>query len=219
MKTFKSLLRTILVVFNVLQANALLAASEEHSDVSQLASAIARPVFEQRVFTVVNVYRAANLLPALTWSPVAAQLARNHSINMANGVVPFGHQDVEERFLILRSAIPSLTRFGENVAYNQGSPTPVATAINSWVTSPPHYANILGDYNMTGVGVASNAQGEVFFTQIFIKAGSQSILPFKENLQALSKDGSKEAVSNSPPSGWEVEENDNLDMLDTCVDD
>ncbi|MER3590353.1 MAG: alkaline phosphatase, partial [Mastigocladus sp. ERB_26_1] len=35
--------------------------------------------------------------------------------------------------------------------------------------SPDHLINIKGNYNMTGIGVATNSKGEVYLTQIFIR--------------------------------------------------
>jgi uncharacterized protein YkwD len=36
------------------------------------------------------------------------------------------------------------------------------------VAPPGHRKNIEGPYEVTGIGVARNAQGEVYFTQIFV---------------------------------------------------
>ena len=32
-----------------------------------------------------------------------------------------------------------------------------------------HYENIIGDFNLTGIGVAVNEKNEYYFTQIFLK--------------------------------------------------
>jgi uncharacterized protein YkwD len=54
------------------------------------------------------------------------------------------------------------------VAFNQGHRDPAAVAVQGWLESPGHRENIEGPYELTGVGVASNAKGEVYFTQIFV---------------------------------------------------
>jgi uncharacterized protein YkwD len=127
---------------------------------------------EKNVFNMINQNRVAHSLAPLTWSDTVAQQARMHSINMADKVVPFGHQGFDTRFATLSRLIPGLTSMGENVAWNQGYSKPGAAAVQMWLNSPGHYANIMGDFNLTGVGVAKDPQGRHYFTQIFVKAGS-----------------------------------------------
>jgi uncharacterized protein YkwD len=58
---------------------------------------------------------------------------------------------------------------GENIAYNKGQVDPVRVAVDQWLQSPKHRANILrGNYTHTAVGVARTADGSVYLTQIFI---------------------------------------------------
>lgn len=135
-------------------------------------SATVQVQLETEVFNLINQSRVASFLPPLTWSSIVTAEARNHSLNMANKIVPFGHQGADIRFANLRKAIQNLTRFGENVAYNRGYTNPAEKAVSGWLRSPGHYANIMGDFNLTGVGVAKNLQGEYYFTQIFVKASS-----------------------------------------------
>ena len=57
----------------------------------------------------------------------------------------------------------------ENVAVNFGYAHPDLVAIQGWIASTDHHKNIIGAYDLTGIGVAQNAQGEYYFTQIFIR--------------------------------------------------
>jgi len=41
--------------------------------------------------------------------------------------------------------------------------------VQGWLKSPGHRKNIKGDFDVTGIGVSKNAQGDYYFTQIFIK--------------------------------------------------
>jgi uncharacterized protein YkwD len=59
-------------------------------------------------------------------------------------------------------------RSAENVAFNQGHRDPAADAVRGWLASRGHRENIEGPYELTGVGVVSNAKGEFYFTQIFV---------------------------------------------------
>ena len=153
-------------------ANAVV--DEDHGEALQTSSATIQPQLETEVFNLINQSRLANSLPPLTWSNTITAEARNHSLNMANKVVPFGHQGADTRFANLKNAIQNVTRFGENVAYNRGFANPAEKAVSGWLASPGHYANIMGDFNLTGVGAAKNIRGEYYFTQIFLKVSASA---------------------------------------------
>ncbi|MEH2398424.1 CAP domain-containing protein [Nostoc sp.] len=121
---------------------------------------------EQSVFSQINNYRASQGLPALTRNSAIENQARIHSQNMANGTVPFGHTGFSERVRAI--GIPYRAA-GENVAYNQGYSDPATIAVQGWLKSPGHLANIKGNYDKTGIGVASNSKGAIYFTQIFLR--------------------------------------------------
>jgi uncharacterized protein YkwD len=121
---------------------------------------------EKSVFDRINRYRISLGLKKLTLNANISKQARIHSQNMARGKVPFSHQGFEKRV----NAIPiRYTSAAENVAYNQGYSDPAAEAVSGWIKSPDHLINIKGNYNMTGIGVATNSKGEVYLTQIFIR--------------------------------------------------
>jgi uncharacterized protein YkwD len=120
---------------------------------------------EASVFQQINQYRAAQNLPPLRRNPRIDAQAQIHSQNMASGRTPLGHEGFQERVEAI--GIP-LRGAAENVAYNQGTRDPATQAVQSWLRSSGHLANIRGDYNLTGVGVAVNNQGVFYFTQIFI---------------------------------------------------
>ncbi|MBD2253400.1 CAP domain-containing protein [Nostoc parmelioides] len=121
---------------------------------------------EKSVFEQINRYRIARRLPKLTLNARITQQARVHSRNMARGRVPFSHQGFEQRV----NAIPlRYNSAAENVAFNRGYDDPANEAVIGWIDSPGHLKNIKGNFNMTGIGVATNAQGEVYLTQIFLR--------------------------------------------------
>lgn len=122
---------------------------------------------EKSVFEQVNRYRAALDLPPLRMNAKITKQARLHSQNMARKKIPFSHRGFERRV----RAIPiGFRNASENVAFNQGYDDPVNQAIVGWLTSPGHLKNIKGNFNLTGIGVATNSQGEIYFTQIFIRS-------------------------------------------------
>lgn len=123
---------------------------------------------EQSVHQQINRYRQSRNLPVLASDARINQQARLHSEAMANGRVPFSHDGFDQRV----RAISSTIRYrgaSENVAYNQGYPKPDQQAVEGWLQSTGHRTNIEGNYDLTGIGVAKNAKGEYYFTQIFIK--------------------------------------------------
>ncbi|MEH2146431.1 CAP domain-containing protein [Nostoc sp.] len=130
------------------------------------ASRIDTATLEQSVFNQINNYRASQGLPGLTRNSAIENQARIHSQNMANGTVPFGHTGFSERVRAI--GIPYRAA-GENVAYNQGYSDPATIAVQGWLKSPGHLANIKGNYDKTGIGVASNSRGAIYFTQIFLR--------------------------------------------------
>ena len=77
-------------------------------------------------------------------------IALEHSINMADGKVPFGHQGFNDR---MRKVPFYVQSFSENVAYNMGCADPVETAVRGWINSPGHRKNMLGRNTICGIAV------------------------------------------------------------------
>ena len=130
------------------------------------ASRIDTAALEQSVFNQINNYRTSQGLERLTRNSAIDNQARIHSQDMANNKVPFGHTGFSERVRAI--GIPYRAA-GENVAYNQGYSDPATIAVQGWLKSPGHLANIKGNYEKTGIGVASNSRGAIYFTQIFLR--------------------------------------------------
>lgn len=60
------------------------------------------------------------------------------------------------------------TAAGENIAYGQNTPKEV---MQTWMDSPGHRSNILSDsFAEIGVGVATNKNGVIYWTQMFMRA-------------------------------------------------
>jgi uncharacterized protein YkwD len=87
---------------------------------------------------------------------------------MAKGVAPFSHDGFKSRVKAIGATIP-YRQAGENLAVIRGYPDVVAVAVQGWLDSPGHRKTMEGNFNLTGVGVAKNRQGEYYFTQIFIR--------------------------------------------------
>ncbi|MCC5623667.1 CAP domain-containing protein [Nostoc sp. CHAB 5715] len=136
------------------------------SNVSNSTVKVDTAALEEAVFKQINDYRVSQKLPKLTRNSAIDNQARIHSQDMANRKVPFGHTGFSER--VKAVGIPYKTA-GENVASNYGYSDSVTTAVQGWLKSPGHLANIKGNYEKTGIGVVSNSRGEIYFTQIFFR--------------------------------------------------
>jgi len=122
---------------------------------------------ERSVLQQINSYRVYQGLPQLALNTTISEQARIHSRNMASGIVPLGHTGFETRIQAIAQTIP-YKNISENIAINQGYSNPATTAVMGWLKSPRHLANIVGNYRLTGIGVAKNSAGKVYFTQIFL---------------------------------------------------
>ncbi len=136
----------------------------------RLAKRAASPslaTLEQSVFQKINQFRQQKGLAPLSLNITITQQARQHSQTMASSRV-LSHDGFAGRVKAISRSIP-YTGAAENVAYNKGFSDPVSQAVNGWLKSPGHLKNIMGNYKLTGVGVAQNSQGEYYFTQIFLR--------------------------------------------------
>jgi uncharacterized protein YkwD len=144
------------------------------------ASACSRPVSGKTVTTApagnnvdveddilfyVNKFRRSKGLPALKMSEVINAEARGHSKAMANGRTGFGHQGFEGRIDDISKKLGRVSGAAENVAYGNLSAEAV---VDGWIKSPGHRKNMLGNFNLIGIGAAKGKGNIIFFTQIFI---------------------------------------------------
>lgn len=121
---------------------------------------------EKEILQYINQYRTSIQLLPLTFDDAIQKAAQVHTEQMANNKVTFGHEGFSERAEVLLQQLQG-TSAAENVALGQRSAREV---VDGWLASPGHKKNIVGDFSLTGIAVATNAQGQYVFTQIFIKA-------------------------------------------------
>ncbi len=145
---------------------------------------------ESLVFNKVNEERKKKGLHALIWDSKLAEVARLHSLDMANRSY-FSHENPEGEDPTMRAIRNGYNVhkelgngwYSDGIAENIGmmptgnvegygyvsSSNDVADAMmKSWMNSPGHRENILNaDYNFIGVGVAYNGYGTYYLTQDF----------------------------------------------------
>ncbi|MFY0254990.1 CAP domain-containing protein [Chitinophaga sp. 30R24] len=120
---------------------------------------------EEQILYYTNRFRASQGLKPLQLDPSISQQALRHSQDMANGSTGFGHEGFEERVAIVSKKMGRVAAAAENVAYGT---LDAEAVVNGWIKSPGHRRNMLGDYNLIGIGTADKGR-ITFFTQVFIK--------------------------------------------------
>jgi uncharacterized protein YkwD len=127
---------------------------------------------ESRLFQLINEERRTRGRGPLVWDGELTRMARYHSENMSRQGF-LNHTDRDGLDLTGRAALLNVRGWralAENIAYNQGFDDPEAFAVERWMLSDKHRANILnGDYTHAGLGVSRSADGKVYFTQVFMK--------------------------------------------------
>ena len=120
---------------------------------------------EGEILAHVNKYRRSIGLSRLQMNPVITTEAEKHSSNMASKRSGFSHAGFSSRVKRISKELGSVSQSAENVAFGYTSAKDV---VNGWLHSPGHKKNIEGSYKLTGIGVAKDRTGTLFFTQLFV---------------------------------------------------
>jgi uncharacterized protein YkwD len=138
------------------------------------------------VLNYVNQYRAAHGLPRLAMNEAANREARRHSQEMANHAVPFGHTGFGQRMKHLYHSIDDANGGAENVAYNYKT---ARIVVDGWIKSPGHHRNLVGRYNMTGIGIVRDKAGRLYYTQLFVRTEKHTHPSQKAHARGRSRTG------------------------------
>ena len=126
---------------------------------------------EKRAFEQTNLERVKHGLPPFVWDSDICRMARVHSEAMSRQGF-FSHVTPEGLRLRDRARIAGILQFsvlGENIAYNQGYDDPGAFAVQGWMQSEKHRANILSpEFRAMAIGSYVAPDGSVYLTQTFI---------------------------------------------------
>jgi uncharacterized protein YkwD len=130
----------------------------------------ANPI-EKRAFEETNRERAKNGLPPFVWDAELCRMARKHSADMGKQGY-FSHLSSDGRRLRDRAKEVGIVHYqmlGENIAYNLGYEDPGAFAVERWMISSGHRANILHPgFQSMAIGTYVAEDGSVYLTQSFI---------------------------------------------------
>lgn len=123
-------------------------------------------VSTENYFDIVNNHRVKIGLRPFIYSPTIAEVAYGHSRFMSEGYGRFGHGGWRNRCSRLRNDMRT-NLCGEIVAMGQRTPEAV---LEAWLNSPEHRSAIENPrYTHTGVGVAKNQEGRLYWTQMFVE--------------------------------------------------
>ncbi len=126
--------------------------------------------FQEMVLHYINEYRVKhNRQPLKLVNPITVQ-ASIHSRDMAKKAVSVGHDHFNTRIQRLYKEIKDCRGGAENVAYWRYD---AKKLVDGWIASPGHRQNIMGNYNLTGIGIAHGKSGWGYFTQIFLRSDDQ----------------------------------------------
>ena len=126
---------------------------------------------ERRAFDKTNEIRVKSGLPRLVWDAELCRMARLHSENMGR-MGFFAHETPDGLRLKERARSVGILQFrviAENIAYNKGYDDPGAFAVERWMISSGHRANILYvGFQSSAIGSYVSKDGSVYLTQVFI---------------------------------------------------
>jgi len=125
---------------------------------------------ERRAFEATNAARQQNALQPLVWDESLCAMARAYSERMATA--GFFSHETPDGLQLKDRAHQSGIHFrviGENIAYNKGYDDPGGFAVERWLISPGHRANILYvGFEASAIGSYIAADGSIYLTQVFI---------------------------------------------------
>jgi uncharacterized protein YkwD len=124
---------------------------------------------ERKLVELTNQERKKADLPALQLNPTLSKIARAHAENMARQGKMEHVLDKKGPLDRVRDAGYRFTKAGENIAFGEEGATAVMI-MKAWMESKDHRANILlPEYTETGLGIARDKSGDLWYAQVFAK--------------------------------------------------
>ncbi len=134
------------------------AAAQNKDDYKSIAAEVLR---------YVNKHRAKMGLQPLVMKEALSKQAEQHSRNMATGKSSFSHDGMSGRLDRACKEMKEQEAAGaENIAAGDYT---AENVVLDWLASPGHRRNIEGGYSETGIGIAKDKYGRLYFTQLFLR--------------------------------------------------
>ena len=160
----KILLLLIIVVIYTSCSKPTLSGTEVQNSLQiEEVSNIQSPM-ENELFQMVNAHRTAVGLPELIFEGTSYYYAKEHTDYMISK-----GQTSHAKFGERAEKIAEQTgakKVSENVAKDYEN---ISIAMAAWLESPGHRKNIEGNYTHSALSIKANTEGQLYFTQIFLK--------------------------------------------------
>ena len=161
------LLHVLFLVAVIFTMNSCSADSSEDSNTSTSAQKAMTYTYnstEIETMALINAYRVSIGLNELKEINHISYKSEEHAHYMiANNVV--NHNDFVSRSENIIQVLGA-KRVSENIAFNYNSPQ---AALDAWLKSPSHKANIEGNFTHFGLSIRASADGKKYYTNIFAK--------------------------------------------------
>ncbi len=134
------------------------------------AQPVALSAAEQQLLNLHNAERARAGLAPLAVDPRLQSVARQRATDMATrGYFSHYSPSGQTAFTLMFAAGLNPKAAGENIAYNSfDTATTVITAMNGFLSSPAHRANIVSrEYNSIGLAMAVSPSGMKYYSVVF----------------------------------------------------
>ncbi|MES2811347.1 MAG: CAP domain-containing protein [Bacteroidota bacterium] len=119
---------------------------------------------EIEVLDLINDYRQSIELNKLDKIDYVSAKSEEHTNYMVT-TGTMNHDFFEERYDCIMATLKA-KNVSENLACNY---TTAQNVLKAWLNSPGHKANIEGDFTHFGISIRANAEGEKYYTNIFVK--------------------------------------------------
>ncbi len=120
---------------------------------------------EDTLYQIVNQYRMSIGKDSLIIDKIVQREAREHSYSMARRLVEMGHTNFEIREQRIKNILGDTVIVAETVTYAWDSPE---VAFQFWLSRQTDSLVLVGNYNLTGVGIVKSTENIYYFTQIFV---------------------------------------------------
>eukprot|EP01133_Synstelium_polycarpum_P008032 gene8032-9436_t len=143
------------------------APSSDRSKVHTIGNTLRDPeTIGRKALELTNAFRAKQKKPPLQWHQALYTIGVEHSKNMSDKKVPFGHDGFDDRC----KRFPfRYKKAGENVAMNNSDAAVAEVSVDGWIESKGHRENLLGAFNICAIGVYQGNDG--LGTQIYVGWG------------------------------------------------
>ncbi|MFT5737891.1 MAG: hypothetical protein ACJAU2_000977 [Maribacter sp.] len=129
-----------------------------------LVSTATHSDMESEIFEIINNYRVRLNLNALEFDGVSYYFAKKHSKHMISEGNT-SHDNFAKRAKQI-SMNTGATFVAENVAKDYDT---AVEAFEAWLESDGHRLNIEGDYTHSAISIKENEEGDLYFTQLFLR--------------------------------------------------